>query len=157
MMRSILAISALTLLWIFCTPISAQPREPAPKGLPREVFGQGDTPEQAKESAMRVAEKTVADLMAMHGLSHFKPDSDFIRRHVIAKSGQAGEDIEVDNDPQPLKKWVLPLRTDNDWWGEIVRLDRAESRQALTSRIMIGISILLLAGVGYIRLDEYTH
>lgn len=159
MMRSLLAISALTIVWAFCTPLSAQPKEPVHVkfGVPREVLGAGDTPENAEKNAFKNAEEKINEAMRNHKMTSFKVDQDYIHKHVVTKdSGRSGEDIQINNEA-PLKQWVLTFRTDRDWWSEIVRRDRAEERHAITSSAMIGISILLLAGYGYIRLDEYTN
>jgi hypothetical protein len=156
MMRSLLGLTALTILWTFCTPISAQPKEPVHVkfGVPREVIGAGDTVENAKENALKNAEKTINEAMRAHKLNSFTVDKDFFFKHIF-DAGRTGDDLQI-GDQAPLKQWVITFRTDRDWWSEIVRHDRAEERHALTSSAMIGISILLLAGYGYIRLDEYT-
>ena len=159
MIRTILGMSCIAILWVFCAPISAQPRELGPPKvvLPREAIGVGDTTEKAKESARQKAEETVATLMKLHNLNTFKVDRSYLEKHVLAKSaGRQGEDHVFDGQA-PLKEWIVSFRTDHDWWSDIVRHDRAEARQGLVSRAMIGLSILLLAGFGYLRLDEYTH
>ena len=79
-------------------------------------------------------------------------------------SGEAGDDFKIDGFDKPFKQWHVKLRTDTDWWKEIVRRDRvrertiiARQRQTWTFRAMIGLAVLLLAAFGYVRLDEYTH
>lgn len=159
MMRSILAISALTLVWTVCTPLSAQPKEPnhVKFGVPRSVLGAGDTIENAQKNALKNAEEKINEAMRNHKLTSFVVDQEYIEKHLLTKdSGRSGEDIQIENQA-PLKQWEYTFRTDRDWWSEIVRRDRAEERHSLTSSAMIGISILLLAGFAYIRLDEYTN
>jgi len=159
MTRLILGSASLLLVWAFCAPISAQPKEALPpKGaFPRDVRGAGDTLKIAQENALREAEKTIAELVKMHGLQSFKMDKNYVRQFVVAyDSGKAGEDVQIE-DQKPLKQWILPFRTDRDWWGDIERQARAAERQTLASRGVLGLSILLLAGFGYLRLDEFTQ
>ena len=58
----------------------------------------------------------------------------------------------------------MPFRTDTDWWTDLVRRDheeqrkaRADQRHTWTAQVMLSLSVLLLAGFGYVRLDEYTQ
>ncbi len=159
MMRSILGISALTIIWVFCTPLSAQPRELANKvKLPREAIGAGETSEKARVHAVKNAHDQVVKLMMAHNIDNenLKIDEAYVEKHVLENDGRSGEDIQLENQ-DPLKQWVYNFRTDGAWWNEIVRQDRSVERSALMARIMTGLSILLLAGFGYIRLDEYTN
>ena len=159
MTRCMLAFLALATIWVFCKPLSAQPREPAqPKviGMPREAIGAGETVEKAKANALKKALDDVELLMQGHQLSHFKVDQAYVQKHVVEKEGRSVEDLEFPGQA-PLKQWVFNFRTDNGWWSEIERQDRAEARQEVSSRVMIGLSILLFAGYGYVRIDEYTN
>lgn len=158
MTRSILGLASLALVWAFCAPISAQPREPvlAKNMLPREAIGGADSLDKAKEAALTRAHKDVVELMEAHGMTTFKVDKEYVRKHVIAPKGQPGADQPIPDGP-PLKTWVVTYRSDVDWFAEIARQDRAEVRQMHVAQTMVGLSILLLAGFGYLRLDEYTN
>lgn len=159
MMRFILAISAVTILWTAWTPLSAQPKEPnhVKFGVPKSVLGAGDSIESAEKNALKNAEEKINEAMRNHKLTSFKVDQEFLERYVLdKKKSHSCDDIQLENQA-PLKQWEYTFRTDRDWWSELVRRDRAEERHSLTSSAMIGISILLLAGFGYIRLDEYTN
>jgi hypothetical protein len=159
MMRSILGISALTILWTACTPLSAQPKEPVHVkfGVPEKVLGAGDTIETAQKNALKNAVESINEALRNHKHTSFKVDQDYVEKHLLTKdSGKSGEDLQIPNGA-PLRQWEITFRTDRDWWSEIVRRDRAEERHSITSSAMIGISVLLLVGYGYIRLDEYTN
>src|SRR5207302_769824 len=78
--------------------------------------------------------------------------------------GEAGKDVKVENIADPFKTWTLTLRPDSAWWNDVVHRDqdisrklRAEQRQAVGAQVIIGLACLLLAGFGYVRLDEYTQ
>jgi hypothetical protein len=169
-MRLLWVLASLTLIWSLCGPLSAQPKNAGrPKGgLPEYVIGRGENEESAKNDVARSAVVTITDIMEKNGLRSFKIDEKFVRDHLLDRSGKWGKDVPVDlkdgNDEKPFKQWIVPLRTDADWWREIVRRDRvqertiiAQQRQTWAYRVMIGLSILLFVGFGYVRLDEYTH
>jgi hypothetical protein len=166
MFRMLLGIAGLTLLWFFCGTGSAQPKDVAlPKGaLPRSVTGDGQTVETAKKAAITKATDEIKHLMVKHQLTTFEPNEDYVRRYVLKGEGEAGDDVKIDNIPDAFKAWVVTFRTDTEWWHDIQRRDReaqrlrvAESRQHLGSQIILGLGLLLLAGVGYVRVDEYTQ
>jgi hypothetical protein len=160
MMRMILATICLGLLWTSCSSTCAQPKAPLlPKGgLPRDVTGVGETIEKAKVNAHQEAVKMVTAMMQNHDppLHSFKIDEKYVRAHVVGK-GSAGEDIKNEALDKAFKSWVLPFRTDNAWWADLARHDRAEDRQKITSFVGLGLSLLVLAGFAYVRLDDYTQ
>ena len=174
-MRMLVGIAGLTAHFFFCG-CSAQNeiRPPAPvkgaalpKGaLPATEIGYGEQVAACEQNALdKVAEKISA--LTEYKSPLFKKRDDFIkyiREKVLVDAGQEGKDVKaLDNGP-PFKSWIVTYRTDTDWWREIVRRDHeahrklvAASRQAFASRIILGLGLLLLAGVGYVRLDEYTQ
>jgi len=97
----------------------------------------------------------------------FVVTEDYVRTRLLdSKSGEPGKDekIQLNDVEHVFKAWVLTFRTNNEWWKDIVRRDqeaqrklRADERQTLGSHIVIGLAFLLLAGYGYVRLDEYTQ
>lgn len=164
-MTKILTIFATcSFLWLCCGPINAQSKrlEPEIGKLPREAVGYGDTEEKAKESAVKDAVEHIRKLMAMQNpsmVSYDVPEKD-VRRWL--EKGKPGKDFELEGplNQRPLKTWVMPFRTDTDWWHEVVRQDRqarANQRHEWTARGLLGLTVLLLAAVGYVRLDEYTQ
>ena len=86
----------------------------------------------------------------------FVVTEDYVRAHVV-DDGRPGKEIKNDALDKPFKEWILTYRTDNNWQADILRRDRAELRQTLTSRVVLCLAILLLAGFGYVRLDELTQ
>jgi hypothetical protein len=146
-----------------------QPKKVAqPAGrFPPSVTGRGETVDTAKRDAILEAGKLVSIAMRLHNppLESFVVNEDYVRTHVVL-AGEPGKDEKVPlNDGEHVfKSWIVFFRTDSDWWKDIERRDqeaqrnlRANERQTLASRIVIGLSFLLLAGFGYVRLDEYTQ
>ena len=154
-MRFLLAISSLAILWAMCGKTCAQPKQaPAKVALTREVVGVGATMETAKKNAVHEAAKTADGLCKLHNsmLQPFEVTDDYVRRTLLVGSGRAGEDVtlEIDQHEHVFKQWVVTLRPD------LERFLRAEERQKITYFVMFGLSLLLLAGYGYVRLDDYT-
>lgn len=157
-MRTLLAFASLTCIWGLCGSLGAQPQD-AP--LPRErwqkpIIGRGETVETAKKDAYRQA-KEVVDFLR----SQQKPlvqasdlSEETVRRHFLVNDGEADDDVKIELKPgeeQAFKQWSVTLRPETE------RLLRADERQTISSFGMIGLSIFLITGFGYIRLDEYTH
>jgi hypothetical protein len=179
MIRSLLAIAGLMLLWVHSGPICANSRNPIlPKsGWPRTVTALGETEEKAREIAFREAAKTITALMRMQDppMTSFVVTEDFLRDHVVENNGRPGKEVELelaDKKKFTFKEWTLTFRTDHqEWWNSLVSEDQAAeqhlraearkshalARQALAARIAFGLAILLIASVGYVRLDRYTH
>ena len=154
-MRMLLAIAGLTCVWSLCGPIRAQPKEAAP---PRErwqkpIVGRGETEVTAKKDAWREAAEII-DFLRQQQKPLVKL-SDFteleVRRRFLANAGSAGDDIHIEEFDRPFKQWIVHLKPETE------RLLRADERQTMSSIGMIGLSILLVAGFAYLRLDEYTH
>jgi hypothetical protein len=171
-MRGLLGIASLMLMGLAGCSGSAPPREARlpsraaalPKGdLPRSVTGHGVTVEAAKKAAINKAVEVISHLMTSNELKSFKLTEDYVRKNVLV-GGEPGKDLQVENIVEPFKAWVVNFHPDNDWWKDIVRRDqeaqrklRADERQTLGSHVVIGLAFLLLAGYGYVRLDEYTQ
>jgi hypothetical protein len=162
MMRMLLAIGSLTLLWFFCGTSSAQPMGPLDAKVPISATGHGETLDSAKRAALGKAVEEITAFMKRCELTSFVVTEDYVRKHVLADAGRAGEDVKLENFDKPFKAWILGFRT--GYTNDLVRLDReverkarAEHRQTMGSRVIIGLGLLLLAGFGYVRLDEYTH
>jgi hypothetical protein len=164
MCRLLFSIASLTLLWSFCGRGSAEPNAiELPKDqVPRKVTGDGPTAERAKKEAVDKALELVKNLMARHQLTAFEPDLSYVRKHVLNGEGEAGDDVKADN--IVAKAWVVTFRSESEWWTDLQRRDHAvqrervaSARQQVGSQVIIGLGILLLAAVGYLRLDEYTQ
>lgn len=162
-MRTLLAI-ALVCFLLGCAASDAQPKALAPPDrLPREAIGRGENVDSAKKAAVGMALKELNDAMS---LQYFVLSEDYLREHVLAGPGKAGKDIEmkINEEMHTFKAWVLTFKPQSEWWSDISRRDlaeqrkvRAAERQTVTSRIMVGVAFVLLAGFGYVRLDEYTQ
>jgi hypothetical protein len=166
MTKILLCFASLSFLWVCCGPINAQAKrlEPEVGKLPTEATGFGETEAIAKAQALKDAVKRVTLLMGMQKppLESFIVDEDYARK--LVEPGQRGKDHEDPIFKEPLKQWVMPFRTDNDWWTDVVYHDheaqrkaRADQRHTWTARVMLGLAVLFLAGFGYVRLDEYTQ
>ena len=165
MIRMVLGIGSLTLMWFLCGTGNAQPKDAAlPKGAPRSVSGHGEKVENAQRAALSKAVDEIVNLMKANHLTSFKVTEEYVRKNVLVDAGQAGKDLDALPGADPFKAWVVTFRTDSDWWQDLQRRDHeakrqrvAESRQNLGSQVIISLGLLLLAGVGYVRLDEYTQ
>jgi hypothetical protein len=166
MTKILLCFASLSFLWVCCGPINAQAKrlEPEVGKLPRDVVGSGDTEEKAKATAYLLAARVVNELMAVQKppLDKVPVTEEYARTHLV-ETGHGGEG-EKDILDKPQKTWTLPFRTDNDWWTDLVHRDqeaqrkaRADQRHTWAARVMLGLAVLLLAGFGYVRLDEYTQ
>jgi hypothetical protein len=166
MTKILLCFASLSFLWVCCGPINAQGKrlEPEVGKVPRDVVGVSETAEKAKAASFLVAVREINQLMAMQKppMNAFHVDEEYVRKHLV-ETGHGGEG-EKDLLDRPQKTWTLPFRTDTDWWSELVRRDheeqrkaRADQRHTWTARVMLGLAVLLLAGVSYVRLDEYTQ
>jgi hypothetical protein len=162
MVRKKMAIASLLLMWVVCGSLTAQPREAVlPEGQwPRKLTERGETAETAKAVAFRKA----VDVINAR-LKAFVVTEDYVRQHLVDQSREGDEDkIQLAGIEHVFKQWILTFRTDPDCWRDLVHHDReaerklsAEERQTLTSRVMLGLALVLLAGVGYVRLDDYTQ
>jgi hypothetical protein len=150
-------------MWLFCGTGCAQPLGPAAElKAPTEAIGDGETVEAAKKAALTKAVEKLKGFMTMCEFTSFVVNEDYVRKYVLVDAGRPGEDVRVDNIEKPFKSWKLTFRA--GYTNDLVRRDleaqrkiRSEERQFLGSRIIIGLSFLLLAGFAYVRLDEYTH
>lgn len=178
MIRTLLAITGLTLLWVLSGATSAQPKEPTlpDGGWPKQVTGRGETEESARAVALKEAVREVIALMKQQNppLTAFVPNEAYVSTHVLKGTGRPGKEIEIDvvekGQKIIFKEWVLVFRAD-DWWKDIVLRDReadrqnraalrelrAIDRQAFLARLLFGIGVVLVSGFGYVQLDRYTH
>jgi len=150
MKRITSAIICLLGLYFVSGSISAQPKDPnKPKpDMPSQVTGVGTTVAKAQEVALREAVKVVK-------AKGYSADEEFVRDHMLVDEGRAGDDLKIDNIDEPFKSWVVTFRYNG--WNEVARLERATEREHLARNGMFGLSILLLVGMGYVRLDDYTN
>ncbi|MSQ96005.1 MAG: hypothetical protein EXR98_15815 [Gemmataceae bacterium] len=161
-MRILLALAGSISMWFFCAPSCAQPKEVVfPKALlPGTVTGHGETVELAKKAAKN---KAIGEITRGLKLQAFVLTETYLDKQVVDE-GQPGKDVAVDNILAPFKAWEFTFRSDKPWWTDVIRRDhdaqrklRTDDRLTWTARAVLGLSILLLAGVGYVRLDEYTQ
>ncbi len=166
MCKLLLCLASISCLWVCCGQSNAQAKrlEPEVGKLPHEANGFGETVEKAKAMAVKDAVERIRGLMAMQKppMDSFIVTEDYARK--LLDTGEEGAEVKNEVFKEPLKQWVMPFRSDTDWWSDVVHRDyaaqraaRSSDRQTWTSRGMFGIAILLLAAVGYVRADEYTH
>lgn len=151
-MRLLWGIAALTIVWGLCGPYSRAdndaPVRPVFWQKPIEGFGLSE--ETARRDALRNAKEMLDGLRA--SLNPLVRTSDLtedqVEKRFLADAGTV-EDIDLLNGGG--KKYVVTLKP------ETVRLLRADERETISVLVIIGLSIILIAGFGYIRLDEYTQ
>ena len=111
-MRSILAISALTILWTVCTPLSstAEGAEPVKFGVPRGARG-GDTIENAQKNALKNAEENQRG-DARNKLTSFKGRSR-VRRKAPSDEGlrPLEADIQLENQARSSNGYIRSAPT----------------------------------------------
>ena len=169
-MRMLLGFAGLTTLWFLYGTCAAQPKPaPPPKVALAEVSGVGSSEENAKKNAVRKAVEAINRLMAAQDppLISFVVTEDYvISNNLFRDPGRAGKEVRdvIQEKEVVSKEWIVTFRNDTDWWTDVVRKDhelqrkvRSEQRQTLGSRLIIGLALVLLAGFGYVRLDEYTQ
>jgi hypothetical protein len=165
MIRFFLGLAALAVLWFVAGNSVAQPQPPkagkanAPAGWPHEVKGYGKTVEDARHHAVLQAVERVTGFLDVQKLEAWKPDEEYIRKHVLDGDGQPGADIKLEG--VDVKVWVQPLKDPN--WNEMVQLNTvaqrhqvSAERQGMAGAGLAALSALLLTGWGYFRLDELT-
>lgn len=172
-MRTILAFTSLSIVSLLCGAGEALSKDQTlPKGLPSTVVGHGERIETAKEQALKNAANEIDRAMRRQDppIKAFESPEllkAFVEEQAIDK-GKPGPDEKFPNDitkrDDVFKAWVYTFRSDNNWWNEIVRrnseLDRtarAKSRESLTMRIVLGLTLVLAAGFGYVQLDDFTQ
>src|SRR5205807_1839543 len=136
MMRTLMTFASILMLWTCCGPISAQLKEPAlAKGdWMKPIVGRGETEESAKKDALLQAAKVVTGLMKQNDppLQSFVVTEDYVRQ-LLANPGRAGEDVNLQLPGiDQAKQWIVNLRTDRNWWKDIVRNDAEAERRLRT-------------------------
>jgi len=134
-----------------------------PKNWPWQVEGLGLDPVSAKNNALEKAREEVTARLrrCKPPILAWQPSTDFIHNSLVA-SEEAGKDLPLD--PGAAKRWILRLKQPD--WDEYYRLDheeqialrqrRAEDRILLLGKVLGGVMVLLLAGIAYVRLDDWT-
>lgn len=152
-MRMLWAIASLTCVWSLCGPLGAQPNE-APNPVWRKpIKGFGDSEEAARKDALHKAKDMVEGVRA--ALHPLVKTSDLtendIRNRFLVDGGSAGEDLKLNDVDHAFKQWIVTLKPETE------RMLRADERETISYLAILGLSVVLLAGFGYIRLDEYTQ
>jgi hypothetical protein len=124
------------------------------------VTAWGETPQDGYEVALDKALKEVDDYLARQNPSgHWKPTRDWVdknlvksRHHEVNKNfqddkGKEGYDVTLNVDVGP-KQYREMLENDREV--------RVQQRELILARVLAGVVALLLAVVGYLRLDEAT-
>jgi hypothetical protein len=125
-----------------------------------EVKAYGETAEKADEQALVNAQREVsAYLDHQDPPVHWKPDTRWIDDNLV-KSRTPPQQVETD-DPvlRTMFERKLQIEVGAKQYREILEHDRQvsmEQRQLLLARILAGVIALLVAVVGYLRLDEAT-
>jgi hypothetical protein len=119
----------------------------------------GKTVQDGNEVALDSAREEVEDYLARQSPPvHWKPSRDWVDKNLVKTRHQ-----EVKNHDEPLLgdgyDVTLKLEVGPKQYREILENDRQErvqQRELLLARVLAGLVALLVAVVGYLRLDEAT-
>jgi hypothetical protein len=120
----------------------------------------GETDEKALDRAQQKAWEQVCDYLASQNPPiHWRPDVGWVSKHLV-KARPPGKVVDTD-DPVLGKAYLrtLTVEVGEKDYARVVELDRQElmkQRQLLLARVLAGLVALLVAVVGYLRLDEAT-
>jgi hypothetical protein len=124
------------------------------------VTAWGKTQQDGNEVALDKAVKELDDYLARQDPPvHWKPSRDWVAKNLV-KSRH--EEVKEFKDEELLKKGydvTLNVEVGPKQHREILENDRQErvqQRELLLARVLAGVVALLLAVVGYLRLDEAT-
>lgn len=151
---------------IFCLllPALAQAADDSdpssPDNWPVEVKGFGPTPAEAEADAVSHAlEKLNSSLPEEVGL--FRPDADFVRRHVIDGKGQPGasEEFKLGDRTRVYRTWIhrlkpFPLDTLRAYEQREVMHQRSLQRQAWSARLLSAAALACLAALGVLHMGR---
>jgi hypothetical protein len=155
---------SLALVWLLTCRAGGS--EPAPNDppAPEEVKGFGPTHEVAREDALRQAVKRLREHLRRHEppLLHWQPSEEFVQKQLLEGPGRPGKDDEPIPGIGPSKTWMVTLRFPHDmtlvnWDRQAERQERAEERLSHALHLVSALFLVLLVGVGYVRLDEWTR
>jgi hypothetical protein len=126
------------------------------RNWPGRVEGLGLDTDKARENALKTAREQVISWLRRHEprIISWTPSTDFIQE-LIVKEGEGKE--------QPLgvvaaKSWLIYLKAPpRDKLYQMERSQRGEERMLLLAKVLGGVLVLLLAVVGYVRLDDLTR
>ena len=173
----------LLTLWLLTTDLEAQSPSRNGKasanknagGQPFTVTGYGLDVDTAKRDALKEARKELTTYLRARDLSldYWVPSEAYIQKNLLEGAGEQGPDFQV-GENEPAKTWVLTVKTPN--MSEAQRLNSIAKQQAehrmrqsvvlprlhILAKGLAAIVVLLLALVGYLRLEEktrgiYTH
>jgi hypothetical protein len=125
-----------------------------------KVTAYGETAEKADEQALEKARVVVCDyLRDQDPPVHWRPDARWVDDNLV-KSRTPAEQKDF-QEAGLGKAWerTLQVEVGAKQYREILEHDRQvsmEQRQLLLARILAGVVALLVAAVGYLRLDEAT-
>jgi hypothetical protein len=161
-----LFVLALVVPGLSATTLKGGKHAPAPEAAappgenpPWTVTGYGVTGDAARQAALKKAREKVLDYLARQNPPvRWQPDADWVQN--LVEGGQPKQ-VEVDDPVLGKKVYEQTYRVElgHKQYREALEKDRQEivvERQLLLARILAGIIALLVAVIGYLRLDEAT-
>jgi hypothetical protein len=140
------------------------------KGLVRTVAGWGRTQEEAEQDAVHRATEFLAKFL--HQLKPplaLTPTEAYVRQHLLRGPAERQEDLDQDikddksGEVIHVQCWSLTLAVSPQAYAELVRLDQQTqldrqraARMLLLAKVLAGVLALLVAVIGYIRIEEWT-
>ncbi len=143
------------------TPELTQPAAPKEPLWKAEAVGQGTSPKVARQEAIiSAAEKLGAHLRARFPDFKYVPTLDFLVNHKMVDEGRDERlTIEDPAAPQDMTRHTLTVELRQDTLDDLLTADRHERGQERlweAGHILAGLVVMLIALVGYVRLDDWT-
>jgi hypothetical protein len=122
------------------------------------ITAYGETEDRATERAREKAWEQVCDyLTRLDPPVHWRPDVNWVDNNLV-KSRPPAKQVELEDLGKGYERQLL-VKVEAKERREMMEHDRQETmrqRQLLLARILAGVVALLVAVVGYLRLDEAT-
>jgi hypothetical protein len=122
------------------------------------ITAYGETDDRAKERVQEKAwEKVCSYLANQDPPVHWRPDVRWVNDNLV-KGRSPAKQVEMDDLGKAYERQVQ-VEVDEKKYEKMIEQDRQElmrQRQLMLARILAGVVALLVAVVGYLRLDEAT-
>jgi hypothetical protein len=127
---------------------------------PLSITGFGDTLEKARSNGLKQIIKQIDAVLRAQNrpLIAWKPDDDYVKRHILDGLGEAGEDEIVE--PERLKTWIYAVKPLDVAALRLLdqqaqRVARRQERVIIGLELFAGAVLVLTVLAGYLWLDGW--